>query len=437
MRVAIIGFDTDGRVSYPYFVARGDDVTICDQNPNVEVPEGARARLGPSYLDDIEQFDVIVRTSGMPPHVITDASPSVEDRITTQVEVFLANAPTKNIIGVTGTKGKGTTSTLIANMLEAADKDVYIGGNIGIPPLSFIHKLTEESYVVLELSSFQLMNVTHSPHIAVCLMVVPEHLNWHANMEEYTWAKSQLFVNQTADDIDIYAGFNDVSTRIAQAGNGKKIAFGTNQSEGAHAKEGAIWIGDTEICKTAEIALLGEHNWQNACAAVTAVWHAGVRDIVAIKEVLTSFTGLPHRLEKIATIANVSYYDDSFGTTPETAIVALKAFSEPKVVILGGSDKGASYHELAEAVKKSNVRAVVLIGEQAGRIEGALKETGFTETVRGGDSMGAIVETAARHAQTGDVVLLSPACASFDMFEDYKDRAAQFVAAVRALEKSA
>ncbi|MFZ1484296.1 MAG: UDP-N-acetylmuramoyl-L-alanine--D-glutamate ligase [Candidatus Saccharimonadales bacterium] len=434
MRVALLGYDTDGKVSYPYFIAHGHDVTICDQNADVVLPEGAKAQLGQSYLENLDQFDLLVRTSGMPPHIITDANPSVADKITTQIEVFLANAPTKNIIGVTGTKGKGTTSTLIANMLEAAGKDVHIGGNIGIPPLSFIDELNEDSFVVLELSSFQLMNVRHSPHIAVCLMVVPEHLNWHKDMDEYVWAKSQLFANQTAEDVAIYAGFNEVSSRIAGTGNGQKIAFGTDDSEGAHVKDGAIWIDSVEICKTSELALLGAHNQQNACAAVTAVWQADVRDTVAITDVLKNFSGLPHRLEKVAFVDGVTYYDDSFGTTPETAIVALEAFEEPKVIILGGSDKGASYAALAEAVSRTNVRKVVLIGNQADRIQEALTQAGFTNTVTAGETMKDIVATAQGHAQAGDIVLLSTACASFDMFTDYKDRGNQFRAAAQALE---
>ncbi len=434
MRVALLGFDTDGKVSYPYFIAHGHDVTICDQNAGVEVPEGAKTQLGPSYLENLDQFDLLVRTSGMPPHIITDANPSVADKITTQIEVFLANAPTKNIIGVTGTKGKGTTSTLIANMLEAAGKDVHIGGNIGIPPLSFIDELNEDSYVVLELSSFQLMNVRHSPHIAVCLMVVPEHLNWHKDMDEYIWSKSRLFANQTTDDVAIYAGFNEVSSRIAGTGNGQKIAFGTDDSEGARVTDGAIWIDSVEICKTSELALLGAHNQQNACAAVTAVWQADVRDTVAITDVLKNFSGLPHRLEKVAFVDGVTYYDDSFGTTPETAIVALEAFEEPKVIILGGSDKGANYAALAEAVSRTNVRKVVLIGNQADRIQEALTQAGFTNTVTAGETMKDIVATAQGQAQAGDIVLLSTACASFDMFTDYKDRGNQFRAAVQALE---
>jgi UDP-N-acetylmuramoylalanine--D-glutamate ligase len=437
MRVALLGFDTDGKVSYPYFVSRGHDVTICDQNPNVVVPEGANRQLGLSYLENLDTFDLLVRTSGMPPHVITDANPAVADKITTQVEVFLAAVPTKHVIGVTGTKGKGTTSTLIAKMLEAAGKDVCLGGNIGIPPLSFINELNQDSYVVLELSSFQLMNVRHSPAVAVCLMVVPEHLNWHANIEEYLWAKSQLFARQLADDVAIYAGFNDMSTHIASSGSGKKVAFGVPEGTGARVKDGAIWIENTEICKTAEIALPGKHNQQNACAAVTAVWHAGVRDIVAIKEVLASFTGLPHRLEKIATFANVTYYDDSFGTTPETAIVALEAIDTPKVIILGGSDKGADYGDLAKAVQTNNVRTAVLIGDQAEKIQRALTAVGFTAYTLGGSTMTEIVQTARAQAMPGDAVLLSPACASFDMFKDYKDRSAQFTKAVQDLAKAA
>ncbi|MCA9334378.1 UDP-N-acetylmuramoyl-L-alanine--D-glutamate ligase [Candidatus Saccharibacteria bacterium] len=360
MKVAILGYDTEGKVSYEYFKARGDEVTICDQETKLELPDDAPAVLGSAYLDDLDRFDLLVRTAGMPPRVILDKNPGVKDKITTQINEFLQICPTKNIIGVTGTKGKGTTSTLITKMLQADGKDVSVGGNIGVPALSLLNKLTNDSWVVLELSSFQLIDLRMSPRIAVCLMMVPEHLNWHADFEEYLTAKSQLFTHQHTEDIAIYYADSENSQRIASASPGHKIPYFS--PPGACVENGAITINDQVVCHTDELKLLGAHNWQNVCAAVTAVWQV-TQNIEAMRSVLTSFSGMEHRLELVRELDGVKYYDDSFGTTPETAIVAMQAFEQPKIVILGGSDKGASYAELAQSVATDNVRCAILIGE--------------------------------------------------------------------------
>jgi len=430
MKIAILGYDVEGRASYGYFASQGHELTICDQNPDVEVPKGAEAVLGNSYLDDLDRFDLLVRTAGLPPKLILDKNPTVAGKITTQINEFLKVCPTKNTIGITGTKGKGTTSTLITKMLEAAGKDVRLGGNIGLPPFDFLYKLRPESWVVLELSSFQLIDLKTSPRIAVCLMVVPEHLNWHMDVAEYESAKSNLFARQTPKDAAIYFAESKASKQIAASGRGQKIPY--YAPPGATIDNGCISIGGQVVCKTDEIKLLGQHNWQNACAAVTAVWQV-IQNVEAIRSVLTSFGGLPHRLELIRELDGIKYYDDSFGTTPETAIVAIEAFEEPKIVILGGADKGADYDQLAKTVTGNNVKQVLLIGQQATRIQASLEQAGFTDFRPGGSSMTEIVTNARKAARPGDVVLLSTACTSFDMFKNYKDRGQQFTQAVRVL----
>jgi UDP-N-acetylmuramoylalanine--D-glutamate ligase len=430
-QVAIVGYATEGIVSADYFYKLGCVVTICDKNENLTVPQDYTAKLGANYLDDLADFDVIVRTAGLHPHSILEKNPSAEDKLTSAIDEFLRICSTKNVIGVTGTKGKGTTSMLIAKMLEAAGRTVHLGGNIGRSPLEFYDAVQPDDWVVLELSSFQLIDLHHSPHIAVCLMAVPEHLNWHTDMAEYTTAKSRLFEYQTSNDIAIYFAGNETSREIAQAGAARKIPY--FESPGAWVNGDMVTIDGQEICTTNEIKLLGAHNWQNVCAAITAVWQAGVRDIDSIRRVVTSFAGLEHRLEFVRELDGVRYYDDSFGTTPETAIVALAAFDGPKVVILGGSDKGASYDELAQAVANDNVRKVVLIGEQARPIKEALSAADYTETVEDCQNMVEVVSAAREAAQTSDVVLLSTGCASFGMFTDYKDRGNQFKQAVQAL----
>jgi UDP-N-acetylmuramoylalanine--D-glutamate ligase len=432
MKIAIVGFDTEGRATYDHFYREGHEITVCDQSTGVEVPSGATAKLGDSYLENLDEFDLIVRTAGMHPHIILDKNPGVANKITSHVNEFLKASPTQNIIGVTGTKGKGTTSTLITKLVRAHGKVTCLGGNIGIPPFRFLHELSEEAWVVLELSSFQLIDLKQSPRYATCLMVVPEHLNWHKDMEEYVTAKEQLFVHQKAADTAVYFAENDLSQRIASAGLANLMPY--YEKPGAVVEDGYIVIDDKKICSVDDLRLPGKHNWQNVCAAITTVWQAGFRDVEKISEVVTTFEGLEHRLEFVREVADVRYFDDSFGTTPETAVVAIEAFSAPEVVILGGSDKGASYDELAKKVASGNVRKALLIGDQAARIQSNLEAAGFTDYESGGANMHEIVEKAQAAAQPGDVVLLSTGCASFGMFQNYKDRGNQFKKAVQALD---
>lgn len=431
MNVAIVGFATEGRASAAYFVRQGHAVTVCDQDMSLKVPKIYATQLGNDYLSNLDRFDIIVRSAGISPRVLLEQNPGVTPKITTAVNEFLAHCPTPNTIGITGTKGKGTTSTLIAKMLEAAGHKVWLGGNIGRSPLEFIDDIQPDDWVVLELSSFQLSDLTYSPHISACLMIVPEHLNWHADMTEYIRAKSQMFMQQSSSDVAIYYAGNSTSQAIATPGAGRKVPYGTEP--GAWINGNMLTINGESVCATDDIRLLGEHNQQNVCAALTAAWEAGMHDLDAARAVITSFGGLEHRLELVRKLDGIRYYDDSFGTTPETAIVAIKAFEEPKVLILGGSDKGASYNELAETVAKNNMRKVLLIGDQAERIRQALDDVEFHDYIEGGTTMQEIVSRAYAAAKPGDAVLLSTGCASFGLFKDYKDRGDQFKAVVRSL----
>lgn len=431
MNIAIIGFATEGKVSAEYFARLGHDVTVCDQDETLDVPKTYQTQLGDAYLSNLDRFDVIVRSAGIAPHIILKNNPSIAEKITTAVNEFLTHCPTKNVIGITGTKGKGTTSTLTMKMLEAAGHRVWLGGNIGRSPLEFIDDIEPDDWVVLELSSFQLIDVRASPHIAMCLMVVPEHLNWHVDMDEYVTAKSQLFMQQSSDDIAVYYDGNETSKHIASHGAGRKVPY--FHEPGAWLNGNMITIDGQSICATDTVKLLGGHNLQNVCAAITAVWQTGVHDIEAILSVVRTFSGLEHRLEFVREVNGVTYYDDSFGTTPETAIVAIAAFEQPKIIILGGSDKGATYDDLAHAVAAGNVKQALLIGDQAEAIREALERAGFHSHKSGGTTMSEIVHNAKEVAEPGDVVLLSTGCASFGLFKDYKDRGNQFKSTVSSL----
>ncbi len=432
MKIAILGWGSQGQSAYEYWNRDGNQLTIRDANEQIVVPNGVTAQLGADYLTNLDNFDLLIRTPALHPRDIVAANrPEILDKVWSNTNEFFKVCPTKNIIAVTGTKGKGTTSTLIAKMLEAAGKKVHLGGNIGIPPLELLKAgIQLDDFVVLELANFQLIDLKTSPHIAVCLIVESEHMDWHEDMEEYIAAKQQLFINQSPEDIAIYYAKNENSHSIACASEGQLIPY--YKKPGAEVIDNTIQINGQTICKTDELKLLGQHNWQNVCAAVTVVWQV-VQDISAMHSVLTNFTGLEHRLELVRELNGVKYYDDSFGTTPNTAQVAIEAFTQPKVVILGGSDKGASFNELAQTVKNNNVRAVVVIGKMGKPISEALQKLGYKNIVEGGNTMSEIVATAHAQAQLGDVVLLSTACASFDMFKNYQDRGEQFKSAVLAL----
>jgi UDP-N-acetylmuramoylalanine--D-glutamate ligase len=444
MKIAILGFAGQGQSAFEYWNNAGNEITVCDSDESVVVPEGASSQLGTSYLDNLDRFDLLIRTPSLHPSDIVAANPSSPDilnKVTTNTNEFFKVCPTKNIIGVTGTKGKGTTSTLITKILEAAVKTVHLGGNIGIAPLDMLKDdIQPDDWVVLELANFQLIDIKHSPHIAVCLMVVPEHLNWHADMDEYVTAKQQLFRYQKSDDIAIFNRNNGHSADIVAISLATKVSYEVpgpgaepHNNTGAYLKGDTIYMDGTAICQASDVRLLGRHNLENVCAAIAATWELIGKNTALTKSVLSTFNGLPHRLELVRELNDVKYYDDSFGTTPETAIVAMQAFSTPKVIILGGADKRATYEELAHVVASDNVRQAILIGDTAPAIASALQTAGFTDYKIGGKTMPEIVNLAASVAQPGDIVLLSTGCASFGLFKDYKDRAEKFVSAVNQL----
>jgi UDP-N-acetylmuramoylalanine--D-glutamate ligase len=294
-------------------------------------------------------------------------------------------------------------------------------------------KIKPEDWVVWELANFQLRPTSRSPHIAVCLMIAPEHQDWHPDMADYLKAKTNLFAHQKPDDIAIYFAGNEDSKKIALTSPGRQIPY--YQRPGARVRDdGMIVIGEneTEIIHKTKVKLLGEHNLQNICAALTAVYEA-TGSLDKARVILTSFSGLEHRLEFVRELEGIKYYDDSFGTTPDTAIVALQAFSQPKVVILGGSDKGVPFDSLADAVISNNVRHAVVIGETGAKIAELLKQRGFNNISTGLTDMPSIITAARKAAQPGDIVLLSTGYASFGLFKDYKDRGEQFKSAVQSL----
>lgn len=435
MKVAIVGYALEGKSSCEYFLNQGHSITICDSNESIQdIPEGVEVRLGSDYLANIDQFDLIIRTAGMNPSIISTHFNTNNPPITTNINEFLRACPTKNVIGITGTKGKGTTSTLTAKILEASGKTVHLGGNIGVPALSFLDKIQPDDWVVLELSSFQLQDVTHSPHIAVCLMVVPEHLNWHQDLQDYTSAKSNIFKYQNEGDIAIYFAENETSKSIASHSRGSLIPY--YQNPGAHIENDAIVIDGQTICQTNDIRLLGKHNWQNVCAAITAVWQTGIRDIEATRNTIRNFSGLPHRLEFVRSVDGTDFFNDSFAATPDAAIAAIEAIDGKKIIILGGFDRMLPINHLAaELVKKQDeIEKVIAIGKSGERLIQACEDAGFTNYILcDAKTMRDIVTEAKSYATANSSIILSPGFPSFDMFQNFEDRGNQFKDAVTSL----
>jgi UDP-N-acetylmuramoylalanine--D-glutamate ligase len=451
MKIGIVGWGVEGQSAYRFFGPDNDYIVVSEEPLHAPLPASDRVKVQAldqnrvpgltgnvadlSYMDGLENCDKIVYT--------TPAAKNLEKKFgddksfwskaTTTQHIFFENVKTKNIIGVTGSKGKGTTSTLIYELLKAAGKTVYLGGNIGNSPLDFIGEVKEDDWVVLELSNFQLYNLTRSPRIAVCLMIVPEHMDWHPNMTDYLEAKANIFKHQKPTDVAVYFAENEYSKKIAGYSPGRKVPYFA--APGARVKQdGMIVIGEheQEIISKSEVKLLGEHNLQNICAACTAVFEALGR-LDKARAVLSGFSGLEHRLELVREFEGVKYYDDSFGTTPDTVITALKAISQPKILIIGGHDKGDDYEKMSSDILDYDVKHVVAIGKISGRIAGALKSKGFQSVTAGLTKMNDMVADARKHAVSGDAVILASGTSSFGLFKDYKDRGNQFKQAVREL----
>lgn len=386
MKVAILGWGVDIQDVEPYLRAQGNEIDILSE------PFG-----------DLKKYDMVVRSPG-----VYRYRPEFEGvNMTSKTKIFFDVCPGK-IIGVTGTKGKGTTSTLIYEILKKAGKKVFLGGNMGKGVFGDLDKMDSESWIVLELSSFQLIDLHISPHIAVVLMTTSEHADWHKDVDEYVNSKANLVRFQTKNDYSIINSDYENCRKIAECGYGQKIWISRKD-----------WKG--------EMRLRGEHNKENIAAALAVSKILNISEKVT-HEVIRGFRGLEHRLEEVKTVDGVTYYEDSFSTTPETTIAAIKSFSEPLVLIVGGSEKGSDFTDLGRVISEAkNIKAVVLVGLMAERIKQAiLNAGGKTRLFEGAKNMEEIIAQTKAISKSGDIVLLSPAAASFDMFRNYKERGDQF-----------
>jgi len=424
MKIAIAGFGLEGCANLAYFRERFPDAdfTIFDERNNIDgTPSFAKTVLGENAFAKITNFDLVLRTAGLAPYKIAQKSgiPKTwsdgisRTAIWSSTNEFFANCPAP-IIGVTGTKGKGTTSTMIAEILREQYKNssrkIHLLGNIGVPSLEILPEISERDFVVFELSSFQLWDLQFSPHIAVVLRIEPDHLNVHRNFADYVNAKAHIAKFQTVRDAIIFYENNEFSRQIAEQSRGQKIPY------------------PDDISLNFDLNVPGEHNRENAKAAITAA-KCAVPEISdeTVKKGLGNFQGLPHRLEFVREINGVKYYDDNYSSAPGATIAAIRAFAKPEILILGGIDKGADYDELIREIKNTQIREIILIGTVREKLAQIFRENGIEKLeILDNPSMREIILAARNFAKLDDVVIMSPAHASFDMFKNFTDRGEQF-----------
>ena len=459
--VAILGYGVEGKAVTTYLLKHGVKPTLFDVRPfnsfsleeQQEVKRlGLNFIFGPDSIKELAGFDYAFRSPGwwrLDPGLLDAEKNGVT--ITSQTKWFFEHCPA-TIIGVTGTKGKGTTCSLIANMLEQAKRgdklepgtinpetNVYVTGNIGkTPPLELLDQLTSSDTVVFELSSFQLQDLTTSPHIAVVLGVTSEHLDHHSSLTEYKNAQQNITKFQTSEDIAIINQDFPASLEIGNVSPGTRLYFSRQEqvATGGFMERAKLIVNNAynrNLVFSLEHTLLrGKHNYENIAAATLCAVSLGV-GTSAIQKIINEFKGLEHRLQLVGIVNAVAFYNDSFATIPESTELAVSSFTEPIVLILGGSPKGSNFNPLAESLAHSpNVKSVILIGQEGERIEAALMQAGFHGSIQNGaKSMREIFNQISLSAQPGNVVLLSPACASYDMFKNYSDRGEQFTREVK------
>ncbi len=444
MKIALIGFGLEAKSAYDYFksIDQNNTFEIYDENQKskIELPNGVK------FFGDFHDFskiqaDLIVRTPAVNPNRLPKNA-----KITSVTNLFFEKCPAP-IIGVTGSKGKGTVSSFIAEILCAAGLKVHLVGNIGLPALNELSKIQKDDAVIYELSSFQLWDAQKSPHIAILNNLEVDHLDVHDGFEDYVAAKMNIAKNQTENDFFIFNTENPTVLKNVENLKGQlKANLQPFQDYNlAHIQENHFLWGNEILFETDILKIPGEHNQKNACAAMIATFDFLREKGFEIEEIfdfwregLSKFTGLPHRLKFVREFEGVRFYDDSIATTPGSAIAALNSFEKPKILILGGSNKGADLSELIEKIAKmpeQELRKVILMGAESEKLAQKLISSGFERFINLGakTNMQEVVKTAFENAKSGDVVILSPAHASFDMFKSYVDRGEQFVENVNLL----
>jgi UDP-N-acetylmuramoylalanine--D-glutamate ligase len=444
-RVLVVGLGKSGVASALFLKSQGAQVTVSDSKNRdqlgKEIPvlldNGIAVETGAHGERTFRGQDLIVVSPGVP----VDAPPLMQARslgepVIGEIELAAQFLP-KNMVAITGSNGKTTTTTLTGEILAASGKPTLVGGNIGTPAVSLVEQSTPETTIVLEVSSFQLETIeTFRPKVAVVLNVTPDHLDRHHTFEAYANAKARIFENQQAEDFAVLNADDETCASFAKRAQAQVFWFSRKKevSEGACIRKDAVTFrdqkGDHQVMPLSEIPLKGNHNVENVLAAVCVGLLMGC-DLAKVREAVRNFKAVEHRLEYVASIGGVEYYNDSKATNVDATIKALESFAGNIHLILGGKDKGSDYTVLNDLLRK-RVKRVYTIGAAAEKIESHIK--GTTEILSAG-TLEAAIRRAHETAQAGDVVLLAPACASFDQFQNYEHRGRVFKETVRSLAK--
>jgi UDP-N-acetylmuramoylalanine--D-glutamate ligase len=422
MKLAILGFGREGKALKAYLQKKypKQKITILDK------------KINPDYLKRLGDFDMVFRSPGVP-YNLPEIQEAIKKgvRFSSNTKVFfneVRKAKKRIIIGITGTKGKGTTLSLLFDILKTAKKDVYLAGNIGTPALSILPKLNKKSIAILELSSFQLQGLGESPDIAVILDVFPDHLDIHKNMNEYFEAKREIVKHQEKNDVVFFNSDNKISTLIAARSKAKRIPVSEKRFD---------------LFSPKDLKIAGPHNFKNAVMASEVGLYLGAKPEI-IKRVVKKYKGLPYRLELIKEIKVkdkiIKIYNDSASTNPETTAAAIKSFNQPVFLIAGGKDKNLDYQTVRKALQRSSVKEIVLFGENKSKIKKTIRDSGTK--IKLSENLTTALSVAFREAKKyikldsrKEVeIVFSPGATSFDMFKDYEDRGKQFNVLARKLK---
>jgi UDP-N-acetylmuramoylalanine--D-glutamate ligase len=449
-RVLVVGLGKSGLASALFLASRGAQVTVSDAKPEeqlrAEIPalreRGITVEAGRHGVDTFTSQELIVLSPGVPGDL--PALRQARDRgIPIIGEIALtARFLEGNLIAITGSNGKTTTTTLVGEIIASAGRKTLVGGNIGTPAISFVEQSSADTWVVLEISSFQLETIaSFRPRIAAVLNLTPDHLDRHGSMARYAEAKARIFENQRAEDYAVLNADCETTRQLAKGLKAQLLWFTRKESGGAPALERGAFVrqgkiffrgdAETEILSLAEIPLKGAHNVENVLAAVAIGMAAGVEP-AAIRRAVREFRAVEHRLEYVMTIGGVEFFNDSKATNVDATIKALESFPANVHLILGGRDKDSDFGMLRPLVS-GRVKRIYTIGEAAGKIASQVGDAApLVETA----TLESAVRQAAASAVAGDVVLLSPACASYDQFDSYEHRGRVFKQQVQALAGS-
>lgn len=440
-RVLVVGMARSGVAVAELLTSIGARPVLSDLRPDIDsLPTleamGCEARLGEPSESLVAGCVAVIVSPGIRPDapVIAEAE---RLGIPVWAELEFATRFTKGLqVAITGTNGKTTTASLVGEILKNAGKITYVAGNIGLPLSAVATQTTDDDFTVVEVSSFQLEHIEmFHPHGAALLNLTPDHLNRHGTMEAYGALKEGMLQNQTRHDFFVYNAEDAFCVEVAGRATAKTIPFSRLKTlrHGAWVQDGQLMLEGRALCATSDVMLPGPHNLENALAAAAIASQLQIPPAV-IRHTLRSFSGVPHRMETVRTLHGVRWINDSKGTNPESSTRGVEGMAVPTVLIAGGDDKGSDFSVLAEAVAHNpNIRHAVLIGKTADLLREALAAHGFTDVTMAGFDFEAAVLTARDLADVGGAVLLSPGCASFDMFQDFEARGDRFKEIVKAL----